>query len=840
MFNWVKRKKWLLVNAILVGVLVFMLGVQMTDKQGAIDQSVKIGIGNEQVITLGSVIDAAGSVDYTYDGTDDNVQFQAALNALPATGGRLVDVSAVQKNFSATVTRAIANVIIEGSGYGSYFVHDGGTALFTAGGNNWKFENLRTDAGSITMGATTGWSWENVTINASYYAYRTDDATTAGSWNIPTGRGATYVIAASDAPAIMKAQADVVDAGTNLIDSLNVGLNLGYTDFYLSEGNFVEANDGNIDENNVHLVGSGWDTIITVKNQTITTLTAQTGIGSQTVKVVSTSGFYEGESIGLGATPDSYVIDSIDSTTQITLTYAAIDTYNIGANCVSIMTTLKFTGDGCSVSNLKIDGNNSNWPSISVDCGAAYEIEFSNGDDFLVDRVEVTNSRHRPLRGAGQRILVKNCYFHDMSALGGVHIEGISAAWYSNATIESSAFIMPDGLAATTTAFLSSFGSNLKLNNCYIYGGANFRTTYNSTILGSTFVGNDNSPTYCVAARGSKGLIFDTCIFNDERLYLADITIGILYETKDITVDSSHFINNAYIVGDASLNNINILGNTFADTTTATVINIAGGSGTECTNIKINDNTWNTVTGAGIYASAFAYINGFDFCDNTQVGSGSNNFANCNNLNINGNVIASPTTHTYRISNSQNINIISNQITGSTSRGVSLEANTVAPATPINITNNKISATTPYYSTGACTNVNYSGNGNYIARGEIRTYSGTIATLTENAFNSLDNPFGQAVRVLSLDIYVSTQAAATSPNIDCGIGNSATADYTTLFDDLPGETVGFYNSLAGVPGTQTVPILWASGAGNRYLNMSIKDAAATGMVATYVVTVMGN
>ena len=133
-----------------------------------------------------------------------------------------------------------------------------------------------------------------------------------------------------------------------------------------------------------------------------------------------------------------------------------------------------------------------------------------------------------------------------------------------------------------------------------------------------------------------------------------------------------------------------------------------------------------------------------------------------------------------------------------------------------------------------------SGNKGYIDRGEIRTYSGSIATLTENAFNSVDNPFGQSFRVLSLDINVSTGATSTSPNIDCGIGSSATTDYTTLFDDLPGETVGFYTSTITTPGAQTVPQLWASGSGNRYLNMSIKDAAATGMVATYTVTVMGN
>ena len=143
-----------------------------------------------------------------------------------------------------------------------------------------------------------------------------------------------------------------------------------------------------------------------------------------------------------------------------------------------------------------------------------------------------------------------------------------------------------------------------------------------------------------------------------------------------------------------------------------------------------------------------------------------------------------------------------------------------------------------FYGTGRIDGGGNVGGGS-ILRGEIRAYGGTIATLTENAFNSINNPFGQNVALLSLDIYVATGATATSPNIDCGIGASATTDYVTLFDDLPGETIGLYNSKIATPGTQTQPILWQTGAGNRYLNMSIKDAAATGMVATYVATVMG-
>ena len=161
-----------------------------------------------------------------------------------------------------------------------------------------------------------------------------------------------------------------------------------------------------------------------------------------------------------------------------------------------------------------------------------------------------------------------------------------------------------------------------------------------------------------------------------------------------------------------------------------------------------------------------------------------------------------------------------------------------ATASACHIINNRLPVSPAFaliYNTGNT----ISGNSGYLARGEIRTLQGNIATLTENAYNSVDNPFGQNVALLSLDIYVATAATATSPNIDCGIGSSATTDYTTLFDDLPGETIGIYNSKIATPGTQTQPILWQTGAGNRYLNMSIKDAAATGMVATYVATVMG-
>lgn len=210
MWDFIKRKKWV-ISLIAAIAVIGVLGLRFD----VVPKNTNPIIGQGTVVIKIGTAEASGTVDYTCDGTDDNIQFQGALDALPATGGE-IQVLTGNYDFAngTTVTRAIDNVTIIGVGRGSYFTCDTVTPIFTAGGNNWTISNLRTDAGSLAMGATTGWSWENVTINATYYAYRTDDATTGASWNIPTGRSATYTIAASNATASVKAQADVVCDGT--------------------------------------------------------------------------------------------------------------------------------------------------------------------------------------------------------------------------------------------------------------------------------------------------------------------------------------------------------------------------------------------------------------------------------------------------------------------------------------------------------------------------------------------------------------------------------------------------------------------------------------------------
>jgi len=126
----------------------------------------------KSVFTIGTdTVYAAGTPDYTCDGVADDVEFQAAVNALPADGGSIC-ILAGTYNFTATVTRAIDNVMIEGVGAGTVINNNGVAALFSAGAQDgWHFRDFTTDAGGITTAAASHVSMTNMTIGATYYAY---------------------------------------------------------------------------------------------------------------------------------------------------------------------------------------------------------------------------------------------------------------------------------------------------------------------------------------------------------------------------------------------------------------------------------------------------------------------------------------------------------------------------------------------------------------------------------------------------------------------------------------------------------------------------------------------
>lgn len=153
------------------------------------------------IYTLGFAGEAyAITPDYEVDGNADDVQVQAALDALPSTGGKLI-LYAGTWDFNATVSRAINNVTIEGDGKGTYLANNAATALFSAGAQTgWVFKDFRTDAGYLTVSSALD------TIVSNVY----NNTTLIGK----TVRDAKYVIASVNATATEKAQADWVCDGT--------------------------------------------------------------------------------------------------------------------------------------------------------------------------------------------------------------------------------------------------------------------------------------------------------------------------------------------------------------------------------------------------------------------------------------------------------------------------------------------------------------------------------------------------------------------------------------------------------------------------------------------------
>lgn len=189
---WKSSKVKLLAVGLLVGILAMSFSPISIQSDSP---KTLLSIGNtHKVLRIGSSAYASGTFDYSYNGNPahDTAQIQALLAVLATHGGGEMDTFTANVTVNAAIT-VPANVVVRGAGTSSYFARDGVNPIFIASAND-TFYDMAFDAGGVTKASDT----QVYNINGS----------------TPTGRGATYVIAGSNAPALVKRQADNVSDGT--------------------------------------------------------------------------------------------------------------------------------------------------------------------------------------------------------------------------------------------------------------------------------------------------------------------------------------------------------------------------------------------------------------------------------------------------------------------------------------------------------------------------------------------------------------------------------------------------------------------------------------------------
>ena len=175
------------------GVFLALVLVATVALSGVILQSPSKATGGKVEVTFASA-SAAAATDYTWATYADG---QTILNAVAAAGGGTVQMLGGDFDFGGhTITCTCNNIQIIGAGNSTY-LHNGG---ISAGSNSgWTFESIRTDATGIVYSSATNVTLIAVDLNGTYIGMQTAGKVTATTLNAPTGRTASYVIAASDA-----------------------------------------------------------------------------------------------------------------------------------------------------------------------------------------------------------------------------------------------------------------------------------------------------------------------------------------------------------------------------------------------------------------------------------------------------------------------------------------------------------------------------------------------------------------------------------------------------------------------------------------------------------------
>ena len=137
--------------------------------------------------------------------TNSSAAWVTAIAALPTNGGSIQAYSGTF-TFTQSVT-STKPITISGVGYNTYFSYNASSPIFITGTNNCIFTNLRTDAGGINIGATTGWEKINVIEGSTWYGFANAKVTAGSTLTLtsPTITGGTSTASAA---------ADTITSGT--------------------------------------------------------------------------------------------------------------------------------------------------------------------------------------------------------------------------------------------------------------------------------------------------------------------------------------------------------------------------------------------------------------------------------------------------------------------------------------------------------------------------------------------------------------------------------------------------------------------------------------------------
>lgn len=220
------------------------------------------------------------------------------------------------------------------------------------------------------------WTSENPTLNSGEIGLETDtrrfkigDGSTAWTSKIyeSAGRGASIVVAASDATAREKAGADYICDGVDDSYEIMTAIEAGEKSIYLTSGTYyLDRSIRNGTYDGIKISGCGDGSIIKVQDVIETTTNGTFSTGVTDIIVNDSTGFLAGQQIFIGIGDNVSTnwelnrISSISSNT-LSLTTATGKDYASGSKVYTAYHAIEFENvNDCHISNIYIDGNKTN------------------------------------------------------------------------------------------------------------------------------------------------------------------------------------------------------------------------------------------------------------------------------------------------------------------------------------------------------------------------------------------------------------------------------------------------------------------------------------------------